>query len=192
MDWPVDQGIRVGWCVAAIFQALICINLSEICTYMRESTGCQLLHLASTHARYLKHEREYCTASGYPFEICTYMYVRWSPYICMCVPSAETRLQSAPITVRRQWGQRHPQVANSGSIGRLNSKPSLKHGCHKRTLIPSDSSACKLTLHSIQITDYKSELCWHSTLHASKSTKPTRWSLCSVQQQSGFGIDPRL
>jgi hypothetical protein len=47
-----------------------------------------------------------------------------------------TRLPIDPITVGRRWGQRHPQGANSGSIGRLDSKPSLKQGCHQPTLIP--------------------------------------------------------
>jgi hypothetical protein len=47
-----------------------------------------------------------------------------------------TRLPIDPITVGRRWGQRHPQGANSGPIGRLNSQPSLKHGCHQPTLIP--------------------------------------------------------
>jgi hypothetical protein len=52
-----------------------------------------------------------------------------------------TRLPIDPITVGRRWGQRHPQGANSGSIGRprLNSKPSLKHG--SQTCTPTNLSS---------------------------------------------------
>jgi hypothetical protein len=33
--------------------------------------------------------------------------------------------------------QRHPQAANSGSNGRLNSSPSRKHGCHQPKVVPT-------------------------------------------------------
>jgi hypothetical protein len=36
-----------------------------------------------------------------------------------------TRVPIDPITVGRRWGQRHPQRANSGSIGRINSNQAL-------------------------------------------------------------------
>jgi hypothetical protein len=48
------------------------------------------------------------------------------------IPITDYRLPNGLIKVRRRWGQRHPQGANSGSNGKLNSTADLirKGGAH--------------------------------------------------------------